>query len=317
LLMAPPTDTELISSGLDDLDEILGGLLAGDNVVWISNDPALCTRVEQLMLSASPASENAVYVSALSTQGAVRKTFGPDVTPIDARSGSRFSDPILLEQTIFTAAKEGASRIVIDGLASFAQQWGTDRAVAFFKRLCPRLFNLGAIAYWRAPRAVVGNAGIEEIRKVTQCVFEVDDKHLRIIKAEGRSPLVQGRLFRVRREEGVIRLHAERALGRLAEGLRRLRSERRLNQAEIARLAHVSPSAISQAEAGQRGLSIDTLLKLTGELGIGLDELLENQDRPDYVLARRNRGPTLGESRFLLDDPSATGRDHVPALKVP
>jgi transcriptional regulator with XRE-family HTH domain len=303
--MVHANDSELIRSGLDDLDEILGGLLAGDNVVWVSNDPALCAHIEQLMLSAAPASEKAIYVSALATQAATRRSFGEDVIAVDARPGSRFSEPILLEQTVYTAAKQGASRIVIDGLASFAQQWGTDRAIAFFKRLCPRLFDLGAIAYWRVPRAAVGNAGIEEIRKVTQCVFELDDKHLRVIKAEGHSALVQGRLFRVRIEEGTIQLHAERALGRLAEGLRRLRTERSLNQAELARLAEVSPSAISQVEAGQRGLSIDTLLTLTGELGIGLDELLENQERPEYLLARRNRGPALGDSRFLLDDPSA------------
>jgi transcriptional regulator with XRE-family HTH domain len=303
--MAHADESELIRSGLDDLDEILGGLLAGDNVVWLSNDAALCTQVEQLMLSAAPVSDKAVYVSALATEAATRRTFGADVIAIDARSGSRFSDPILLEQTIYTTAKQGASRVVIDGLESFARQWGTNRAIAFFKRLCPRLFDLGAIAYWRVPRAAVGNAGIEEIRKVTQCVFELDDKHLRVIKAEGHSALVQGRLFRVRQEEGAIRLHAERALGRLAEGLRRLRGERSLNQADLARLAEVSPSAISQVEAGQRGLSIDTLLTLTGELGIGLDDLLENQERPEYVLARRNRGPSLGDSRFLLDDPSA------------
>jgi transcriptional regulator with XRE-family HTH domain len=305
--MVQASGSELIRSGVDDLDEILGGLLAGDNVVWVSNDPALCAQIERLMLSAAPASEKAIYVSALSTEAATRRTFGENVIAVDARPGSRFSEPMLLEQTIYTAAKHGArvSRVVIEGLASFAQQWGTDRAIAFFKRLCPRLFDLGAIAYWRVPRAAVGTAGIEEIRKVTQCVFELDDRHLRVIKAEGHSALVQGRLFRVRREDGVIRLHAERALGRVAEGLRRLRAQRSLNQAELARLAEVSPSAISQVEAGQRGLSIDTLLTLTGELGIGLDELLENRERPEYVLARRNRGPTLGESRFLLDDPSA------------
>jgi transcriptional regulator with XRE-family HTH domain len=78
-----------------------------------------------------------------------------------------------------------------------------------------------------------------------------------------------------------------------------------VSQADLARLAEVSPSAISQAEAGQRGLSLDTLLTLTSKLGIGLDSLLENQERPDYVLARRDRGTELGDSRFLLDDPGA------------
>jgi transcriptional regulator with XRE-family HTH domain len=302
--MASARDSQLIRSGLDDLDVILGGLLAGDNVVWVSEDAGLCAQVERSMLSATN-TDRAVYVTALATVATIRRNFGAELMVVDARPGSRSSDPILLEQTVFTAAKEGAGRVVIDGLDVFARQWGTDRAIGFFKRVCPRLFDLGAIAYWRVSRAAIGNAGIDEIRKVTQCVFELDERHLRVVKAEGHSALVQGRLFRVSRAKDTIHLHAERALGRLAEGLRRVRAERSLNQAELAQLAEVSPSAISQAEGGQRGLSLDTLLNLTGGLGMGLDELLENRERPEYVLARRDRGPLLGDSKFLLGDPSA------------
>jgi transcriptional regulator with XRE-family HTH domain len=302
--MAASRSSEAIRSGLDDLDKILGGLLAGDNVVWVSDDHSLCTLIERLMLSAAPSDERAVYVTALATEGEIRRTFGKELTVIDARSGSRFFDPVLLEQTIVAAAKGGTSRVVVDGLESFARQWGTDRAIGFFKRVCPRLFDLGAIAYWRVSRTSLGNAGIDEIAKVTQCVFELNRKHMHVIKAEGHPAMVQGRLFRVSTDENTIHLHTERALGRLAQGLRRIRAERSLNQAELARLAEVSPSAISQVEAGQRGLSLETLLNLTRELGMGLDELLENQERPEYVLARRNRGPELGDSRFLLGDPS-------------
>jgi transcriptional regulator with XRE-family HTH domain len=302
--MAALGGSQLIRSGLDDLDEILGGLLTGDNVVWVTDDPSLCTLIERLMLSAAPLDERAIYVTALATEAEIRRTFGQKLTVIDARSGSRLFDPILLEQTIVTAAEGGTSRVIVDGLDSFARQWGTDHAIGFFKRVCPRLFDLGAIAYWRVSRTSLGNSAIDEIVKVTQCVFELDDKHMHVIKAEGHPAIVQGRLFRVSRGEDTVHLHSERALGRLAQGLRRIRAERSLNQAEIARLAEVSPSAISQAEAGQRGLSLETLLNLTNELGVGLDALLENKERPEYVLARRNRGPQLGDSRLLLGDPS-------------
>ncbi len=44
MLMDNPRDSELIRSGVDDLDSILGGLLAGDNVVWVGGDPGLCTK---------------------------------------------------------------------------------------------------------------------------------------------------------------------------------------------------------------------------------------------------------------------------------
>jgi transcriptional regulator with XRE-family HTH domain len=294
-----------IRSGITDLDEALGGLLTGDNVVWVTDQQDLFDRIEGSLLSVTPDSERALHVTGREPARVVRKRLGERVEVIDARSGSPQSDPAMLEQTIVSKVRNGVTRVIVDGLAPFAQRWGLDRAVAFFRRACPRLFDLGAIAYWRVSRPKLGNAAIEDIGKVTQCVFEVSPTQLRILKAEGHSSSVQGRLFRVTVDEGNINLHAERALGRLAEGLRALRAERRLSQADLARFAEVSPSAISQAEAGQRGLSLDTLLTLTTRAGIGLDELLDNQERPDYMLARRDRGRDLGESRFLLDDPSA------------
>lgn len=296
---------ERIRSGIDDLDDILGGLLAGDNVVWVTDERMLFDLAETAMLGALPPGERAVHVTSRETKAQVAARFGPALKVVDARSGSRLGDPVLLEETLVGEARAGATRVVVDGLAPLARRWGLDRAVGFFRRVCPRLFDLGAIAYWRVSRAKLGNAAIDEIRKVTQCVFEVSPRQLRIVKAEGHSALVQGRLFRVSVDDDVIRLHAERALGRLAEGLRSLRAERSFSQSDLARLAGVSPSAISQAEAGQRGLSLDTLLRLTSKVGSGLDALLEIEERPDYLLARRDRGRELGESRFLLDDPSA------------
>ena len=293
-----------VPSGISDLDDILGGVLTGDNVVWVTDQQDLFNRAELALLDASP-SERALHVTGRESGAEVRSRLGDRVEVIDARSGSNLSDMVVLEETIVSEVRRGASRVVFDGLAPFADQWGPERAVAFFKRVCPRLFDLGAIAYWRVSRSKLGNAAVDDIRKVTQCVFELSPTQLRIIKAEGHSALVQGRLFRVSLENGDIRLHAERALGRLAEGLRMLRSERGLSQADLARLAGVSPSAISQAESGQRGLSLDTLLTLTARVEIGLDSLLENEERSDYTLARRDRGRDLGESRFLLDDPSA------------
>ncbi|MGH2753868.1 MAG: helix-turn-helix domain-containing protein [Actinomycetota bacterium] len=313
-----PAPSAFVPSGIGDLDEILGGVLTGDNVVWVTDEHDLFVRVERSFLGAPAPTEGApvakpkaLHVTARETEARARTSLGEDITVIDARPGSHFSDPVVLEQTIVATVKGGARRVVIDGLAPFATQWGPERAVAFFKRVCPRLFDLGAIAYWRVSRTKLGNSAIDEIRKVTQCVFELSNTQLRIIKAEGHSSLVQGRLFRVSVDDDGIHLRAERALGRLAEGLRTLRAERSLSQADIARLADVSASSISQAEGGRRGLSLDTLLTLTSNLGIGLDSLLENEDRPDYLLARRDRGTELGDSRFLLDDPGAGMRVYL------
>lgn len=302
---------QAIASGIDDLDAITGGLLAGDNVVWVTDQQDLFNRAVGLMVSASSAEDRILHVTSRESTATVQARLGDHIHVLEAKVGSALSDPAVLEQTIVSEVRGGATRVVVDGLASFARQWGLERAVAFFRRVCPRLFDLGAIAYWRVSRQKLGSPAIDAIRKVTQCVFELSPTQLRILKVEGRSALMQGRLFRISIEDDDIRLHAERALGRLAEGLRALRAERRLSQADLARLAEVSPSAISQSESGQRGLSLDTLLTLTGNLGIGLDALLDNEERPDYFLARRDRGPELGESRFLIDDPGAGMRVYL------
>jgi transcriptional regulator with XRE-family HTH domain len=284
--------------------------------VWVTDQQELFNQVEGALLDSTPSTERVLHVTGRETPAAVSKRLGARVDVIDARSRSPLSDAVVLEQTIVSEVRKGATRVVFDGIAPFANQWGLERAIGFFKRVCPRLFDLGAIAYWRVSRSKLGNPAIDEIRKVTQCVFELSPTQLRILKAEGHSALVQGRLFRVSVENDVIELRAERALGRLAEGLRALRSERSLSQADLARLAEVSPSAISQAEAGQRGLSLDTLLTLTGRVGIGLDSLLDNEASPDYTLARRDRGQALGESRFLLDDPGAGMRAYLVNLQA-
>ncbi|HVC71144.1 MAG TPA: XRE family transcriptional regulator [Acidimicrobiales bacterium] len=83
--------------------------------------------------------------------------------------------------------------------------------------------------------------------------------------------------------------------------MQRLRRQRNLSQADIAAFAGVSPSAISQAESGRRGLSLVTLLVLGEHLGVGIDALLDNRPTTGYVLARRPA--TSATVAPLLDDP--------------
>ena len=115
------------------------------------------------------------------------------------------------------------------------------------------------------------------------------------MKAEGRVG-VEGRIVRMTdNPDGQLDLEQERALGRLGEGLRRVREQRGLSQSEIASLAGVSASAISQAEGGQRGLALDTVLTLAESLDVPLDTLLATKTSSDYVAPsprsrRRARG---------------------------
>jgi quercetin dioxygenase-like cupin family protein len=78
----------------------------------------------------------------------------------------------------------------------------------------------------------------------------------------------------------------------------------------------VSPSAISQAERGQRGLSLETLLELTGNLNMSVDELLRGEVVAGYRLGRRDHPRTRrinsGHQPLpLLDDPGSGLRAYL------
>ena len=308
--------SDRVSSGVADIDALLGGLILGDNVVWVLDDNDVVRHLEDGMLAeAVSRGQGCFYVSAGGDPAKLQARLGPGVTVLDARARSPYGDAARLETAIMEGARSRPpGYVVVDGLDRFAQRWGPAKAVAFFSRVCPRLFDLGAIAYWRAPRTPLGRSFIEQITNVTQCVLEIGAGHLRVVKAEGRPASVQGRLLRVHLEGDVIRLEDERALGRLGRGLERVRRERNLHQSDVARLAGVTPSAISQAEAGRRGLSLDTLLLLSERLGMGLDELLAAAPTRGYVLARHPRTPAEATTA-LLDDPKAGLRAYLVRLE--
>jgi transcriptional regulator with XRE-family HTH domain len=298
-----------------DLDGLLGGLILGDNVVWVLDDNEVVRHLEDAMLAeAVGRGEGCFYVTATGDPARVEARVGPSVTVLDARPRGPYGDAAVLETAIIEGARsKPPGYVVVDGLLAFARRWGPAKAVAFFSRVCPRLFDLGAIAYWRAPRADLGRSFIEQVTNVTQCVLEIGEGHLRVVKAEGRPASVQGRLLRVEVTEGAVRLEEERALGRLGRGLERVRRERNLNQSDLARMAGVTPSAVSQAETGRRGLSLDTLLLLSERLGMGLDELLAAAPVGGYVLARHPR--TADDAKVsLLDDPKAGLRAYLVRL---
>jgi transcriptional regulator with XRE-family HTH domain len=137
------------------------------------------------------------------------------------------------------------------------------------------------------------------VEQVTQCVLVVDDHRVRVAKADGRPPGVEGSVLAVSVHDGELRLAATPAAARLAGALRALRSRRSLSQTELAQLAGVSPSAISHAERGQSGLSLDTLLDLSARLNVTLDELLSGDDMRGTHLARRHDPSERSASTLL------------------
>ena len=302
---------ERVSTGVSGLDAVLGGgLLPGDNVVWFGGGPAIHAALQRALFASAPEGTERVHVTTREAPEAVKARLGRSVRVLDARPGGTYADALGFEDAVVERGRAGAW-IVVDDFDDLVRRFGAERALGIFSRVCPQLFDAGTMCYWRA--GTRSRPIRDDIGGFTQCVLELGNERLRIDKAEGRHA-VQGRIYRLRLADGKVEIGAERALGRLAEGLRRLRSARRLSQSEVARIAGVSPSAISQAESGQRGLGLDTVLAIAEGVGVDLDELLAVGSNPGYVVARRDRAPARRGVTPLLDDPTGGIRAYLVIL---
>lgn len=297
------------STGIPDLDRALDGLYWGDNVVWHA-EPADAEPFYAAMASMAAEYDHAAHVAL----GAPRY---PGLAVIDAGLDGPLDKPGPLLTAIRRSCRPDRRNLLLfDPLDVMSERWGPDVARRFFVRCCPMLLEVGAIAYW----SLRGGERLEPVRRavedVTQCVIVVREGRLRVAKAEGRPVGVQGRVYRCRQGADGPRLEEAPAAARLGTALRAVRLQRGLSQGDMARMAGVSASAISQAERGQRGLSLETLLELTAGLGITVDELLRGEVAPGYRLGRRDdpAAQPTGAPVPLLDDPEAGLRAYLVRL---
>jgi transcriptional regulator with XRE-family HTH domain len=316
MLHSESAGSSTATTGVAELDRALNGLYWGDNVVF---DAELAADVEPFYAAVAAQLrryDGAAYVSLTRAPSEVAASY-PGFDVIDARDGTELAQPRpLLDAIARHCVGKPRQLLLFDSLEHMSRRWGRETAGAFFARGCPLLLGLGAIAYWALTAARHTPVLRRQIEGITQCVLDVGDGRLRIAKAEGRPPGVEGSVFRYALEEGLPVLEAAPAAARLGAALRGLRISRHLSQAELARMAGVSASAISQAERGRRGLSLETLLDLAGKLNISLDELLRGEVAPGYRLARRD-DPRHAESDRpvpLLDDPRAGLRAYLVRL---
>jgi transcriptional regulator with XRE-family HTH domain len=309
---------ESAATGVAELDRALGGLYWGDNVVWVWEDGELASQGLFYDAIAQRREDfgRTGYIVASSDPAEV-KTRWPWIEILDARMGTPITSPrSLLEAIRKFCARARRPLLLFDSLEALCGRWGMRTAGDFFGRCCPMLLDLGAIAYWSVPGASQYRALHREIEQITQCVIVVGAGRLRISKAEGRPPGVQGQLFRYSIRDGMLQLQPAQAVARVGAALRAYRLRRELSQSDLARLAGVSPSAVSQVERGERGLSLETLLTLAGRLNITLDELLGGEVTPDYRIGRRH---SLGDAPAgsvlpLLDDAEAGLRAYLVSL---
>lgn len=311
----PNSATETASTGVAGLDAALGGLFWGDNVVWEVEEGGSLDPFVTALLGAREQFSRVVFVKFEGEPEQLRASY-PDVEVLDARPESSIENP----GALLSAVRERIQRapralLVFDSLDALSDRWGHGMAQRFFTRACPLLLGLWAVAYWSLTPGRHSGQLRQAVDAMTQCVVVLGTDRVRIAKAEGRPQGVQGGVFRVKRNGQGTELEPAPTAARLGAALRAVRIQRHLSQGELAELAGVSASAISQAERGRRGLALQTLLDLTSRLDMTIDELLRGEIALGYRLARRSPSDDAAARLFpLLTDPRVGLRAHLSCL---
>ena len=222
------------STGIDALDELLGRLGVGDNVVWQAPDPADIEAFVESFLDTAHGDTPLTYVSFRLSPAAVLDRFGEvwdsdRFTLLDGWTGSqhassepsvavaglppqalvrRLKDPTDMEQVnrelseIEDELGPGA-RYVFDDLTSMQRLWGPEPALALFLRCCPRLYQERTVAYWLLERDAHPPTFRSQLADITQVILDLDttatqpaERTLQVVKADGHSPAVLGRTLR-------------------------------------------------------------------------------------------------------------------------
>src|SRR5499425_3666228 len=296
---------ESTGTGVAELDRALDGLYWGDNVVWVWEGSESHQRMFYDAIARRRDDFGAAGYVAVSSDPTEIKARWPWFEILDARAGTPITSPRQLLEAIHQfCARAPRPLLLFDSLAPLADRWGMRIASGFFGHCCPMLLDLGAIAYWSVPGASQYRTMHREIEQITQCIIVVGEGRLRISKAEGRPPGAQGQLFRYSVKDGGLQLQPTQAAARVGAALRAYRLPGDRSRGVPPRPAGVPPSATSRGGGEKRGLSLETLMALSGRLNVTLDELLGGEVTPDYRIGRRHGlgNAPAGSILPLLDD---------------
>lgn len=215
-----------ISTGVNDLDPILGGLLIGDNVVWYDDAGSLASSFCLNFLKDSQIQKKPfIYVSFdRSPRNLIEKlgsladyeqltildcfTYGKgkgvdiffkfyedknNELPCKVINVSEPHNPDkIMEHFLDIHSKmKGDVRFVFESLTGMQELWeGEEHISKFYSHTCPRLYELNTVGYWIMEKNAHSKRLKASINQVAQVVIELSLKRgktsLSILKAENR-----------------------------------------------------------------------------------------------------------------------------------
>ncbi len=215
-----------VTSGVSQLDRLLGGLFIGDNVVWLDDSGSLASVYCLNFIQASQLQDKPIiYITFDRSPRNLLEKLGPlaedsSLTIMDCftcgkgASTSIFmkfydelesewpcnivkvDEPRNIEQFMdvlygIHETMKGDVRLVFESVTGMQEVWGgEDQLLNFYSHSCPRLYELNTIAYWIMEKRAHSPRLRANISQVAQVVISLDIKRgttsLTVLKAENR-----------------------------------------------------------------------------------------------------------------------------------
>lgn len=333
------------TTGLESVDELIGGLQIGDNVVVQASSQEAVTPLLAAALGAAAGQDHLVYVTFRESPRALFERFGhvwdrERFVLLDCReeaeledvpgSGMRVErpaegvDPAAVSRALLRMGLDWGpgTSYIIDGLADVMQRWDEAAALDLFLSTCPGLYQQRTIAYWVLHPDTLSWRSVARLEQITQVMLEVRAEESELVielrKAAGRPVKLRGGRLHAVVDDDQLRI-LRRLVGtreRAGELVRQRREALGLSQAELARRVGITASALSQAERGAHGLSGEVLTRVWEAMDVPFGPT-SSATRPPLQVFRRGRTSTSMGDRLQVETIVETADLGAHLVRVP
>jgi transcriptional regulator with XRE-family HTH domain/KaiC/GvpD/RAD55 family RecA-like ATPase len=215
-----------ITSGVNQLDRLLGGLYIGDNVVWhdesgslasvfclnfiqasqIENKPLIYVTFDRsprnLLEKLGPLAENPhltildCFTCGKGASSPIFLRFYDEMSPDWLCRITRVEEPRSIDHVMdilygIHGTMQGDVRFVFESVTGMQELWGGEESIlSFYAHSCPRLYELNTVAYWIMEKKAHSPKLRAQISQIAQVVIELEIRRgttsLTILKAEKR-----------------------------------------------------------------------------------------------------------------------------------
>lgn len=305
-----------ISSGIKSLDSLIDSFYIGDNVVWeVEAGTNYDLIVESFIRQSFEDDHGLIYVSFnrspqsilnnikdfikkdhfvlldcfTSGKGKNDNKFlkfyenAPDFNIVKAENPRDIQSFNALLNSVEDSPVSGI-RYIFDSLTGMQDLWGNEEnTYKFFTYICPRLFDMGTVAYWILEKDAHSQKFKANLRHITQVVLNIykrrDKLYLKAVKLEGRQDreAFKPHLYEIEGKNIKITLPKREVITDIGSAIRELRAKLGISQKELADKVDLTASFISQLENNQISPSLSSFLQICDALKISPSQLLENR----------------------------------------